>query len=449
MKPELKLFGTDGIRAVAGSEPLTPGTIEKIAESAAQVLKARGPASRRVLIGKDTRESCGWIEAALARGFRKEGLQAYSAGVIPTAAVSALLRAEAFLGGTVVSASHNPSEFNGIKFFSSDGKKIPDGWEAEIEQKLPGARAAEGGEPPQIRSYAEGMETYGRFLKSSVGGSIDLKDFKWVLDCANGSAYVIAPALLESFGASLRKIGCSPDGKNINLACGALFPRKLKEEIAKSGARGGCAFDGDADRAVFVDEDGRVMDGDILIAMAARYLKEKGKLRENMVVATVMANLGFHKEMEKSKIRVLTVPVGDRAVSEALESSGAVLGGEPSGHIIFREYLPTGDGLLTALQILKIVRESGRDLSFFSQMLPKFPQVLLNLRVREKIPIERCPDLKGAIERAESHLKTSGRVLVRYSGTEPLLRIMLEGDSESRIKEIAQNIMDAAKKSLA
>lgn len=241
----------------------------------------------------------------------------------------------------------------------------------------------------------------------------------------------------------------TPDGKNINASCGALHLEGLSAEILKVKAQGGCAFDGDADRVLFVDEKGRGMDGDVLIALAAKHLKEKGELNQNTVVSTVMANLGFHKEMEKAGIRVLTVPVGDKAVSDALETSGAVLGGEQSGHIIFKNYLPTGDGILTALQILCWVLESGRPFSFFTEMLPKYPQILLNLKVRKKIPVKECLGLEKVLRDSEAELKGRGRLLVRYSGTEPLLRIMVEADTQERTNKIARLIEAAARKDLS
>ncbi|OGR86877.1 MAG: phosphoglucosamine mutase [Elusimicrobia bacterium RIFCSPLOWO2_01_FULL_60_11] len=446
-----RLFGTDGIRAVAGQEPLTPKTVERIAAASGRVLRAKGGASSKILTGKDTRESCGWIEDALMKGFAASGLEVHSAGVIPTSAVSALLREGGFLAGAVISASHNPSEFNGIKLFSSDGRKIPDDWEREIETTV-GADSVRAGLKPaptvMAHAFKDAADRYKKFLLGTLPPDFSLKGLNWVLDCANGSASKVAPEIFRSLGAKVHALHDSPDGRNINDGCGALHPKSLSAKILETGADGGCAFDGDADRVLFADEKGRVMDGDVLIALAAKHLKETGELEKNTVVATVMANLGFHKEMEKAGITVLTVPVGDKAVSDALETSGAVLGGEQSGHIIFKTHLPTGDGILTALQLLSLARESGKKFSVFTEMLPKYPQVLLNMKVREKVPIEQCPGLAKAIRESEARLKGSGRVLVRYSGTEPLLRIMVEADTDERTRTIAHAIEAAAQKDL-
>ncbi len=444
-----KLFGTDGIRAVAGAEPLTAETIEKIAECAGLTLKSKHQDSKKVLIGQDTRESCGWILKSLVRGLAKAGLEVYSTGVIPTSAISAILRKDKFLAGVVISASHNPSEFNGIKFFSSDGKKIPDDWEREIEAMAGGSHAsAAQSNKVEIRPFPQGAEEYFEFLRRSLPAGKPLQGLKWILDCANGSASDFAPKIFQELGADVYSMHHAPDGKNINLNCGALHPQTLQQQVLKLAADGGCAFDGDADRVQFVDEKGHVMDGDVLIAMSAKHLKEQGELKNDTVVATVMANLGFHKEMEKAGIRVMTVPVGDRAVSDAILSTGAVLGGEQSGHIIFGNYLPTGDGILTALQILKIIIHSKRKLSSYTEMLPKYPQLLLNLKVKKKIPIEKCSVLGPAILDAEVQLRNQGRVLVRYSGTEPLLRIMIEADTLPKVEQMAEFLSQAARKDL-
>ena len=447
-----RLFGTDGVRAVAGQPPLDREGVLKLGRAAGEVLSrhARGK-SRRIVVAKDTRESGDWIEKALAEGLTAAGCEVLSCGVVPTSAVSAVLRKKRFLAGSVISASHNPPEFNGIKFFSSDGKKIPDAWEREIERRMEKLRAtrAISMDLPRVRDFSEAKDLYVRFLKKSLPAGFSLRGMKWVLDCANGSASAIAPALFRSLGAGVVATHASPDGKNINVGCGAVHPESLRERVLRERAAGGCAFDGDADRVQFVDEKGELLDGDVLIGLAARHLKRTRKLKNSAVVTTVMANLGFMKAMKELGIKVLVTPVGDRAVSDGIAKSGAVLGGEQSGHIIFDRYLPTGDGLLTALQVLSIVRAAGAPLSSYKKDFPKFPQVLVNLRVREKLPLEKLPDLQSVIRNWEKKLDGNGRILVRYSGTEPLLRVMVEGDSLEKIREIAQDIVDRAKERLA
>ncbi len=455
------IFGTDGIRGLTDKYPLQPAIVEKIGYAAGIVIAQKSRKSGKsgkggtvaapiIVIGRDTRGSGGWIEKKLARGFLKAGLRVFSCGVIPTAAIAAILQKKNFLGGAVISASHNPPEFNGIKFFSAVGKKIPDSWEAEIEhqlkalKKLPSRQVFKAIEP-----FAEGKDIFLQLLRDSLPDGFSLKGLKWVVDCAQGSASQIAPRFLESLGAQVTVLHSSPDGKNINLHSGALHPKALQSAVVKTRAHGGCAFDGDADRVQFVDEKGQLLDGDVLIGMAAQHFKEEKRLKENAVVATVMANLGFIRKIEKLGIRVVSCPVGDRSVLEALESSGAILGGEQSGHIIFRDYLPTGDGLLTALQILKVLVQKKKKLSYYEKVFPKTPQVLLNVRVEQKVPVEQLPRVKKAIHKAEQQLGRNGRVFVRYSGTEPLLRVMVEGPSQKVIARIAEEIAEEAKSVLA
>ncbi|OGR84158.1 MAG: phosphoglucosamine mutase [Elusimicrobia bacterium RIFCSPLOWO2_01_FULL_64_13] len=446
-RPE-RIFGTDGIRALAGEPPLTEDSVREIGLAAGSVLRSgrrRGKGRPKVLTGRDTRASGPWIEKALCEGLALAGCAPASCGVIPTSGVSALLTMKPRLGGAVISASHNPAEFNGIKFFDSEGGKISESLEREIESRLSAPPFRPRARPPAAAAVPHAGRDYSRFLAGTVPPGFSLKGLRWAVDCANGSASGVAPALLASFGAELEVLHASPDGHNINSGCGALHPGPLARAVRSSGADGGCAFDGDADRVQFVDDKGNLMDGDVLIAMAAEHLSRSGELAQNSVVTTVMANFGFFKRMEKLGIRVVTTPVGDRSVSEAMESDGAVLGGEQSGHVIFRKWLPTGDGILTALQILSILTASGKRLSEFTEGFEKFPQILLNLKVKRKTPVEQCGDLLEAVRRAESTLAGRGRVLVRYSGTEPLLRVMVEGGSASEIKEIARGIVERAR----
>lgn len=433
-----------------GRFPLTPVAVKKIGFAAGKILQTKSKnGSKTIIIAKDTRASCDWIEQSLSQGLSKSGCQILSCGVLPTSAVAMILQEDGFLAGSVISASHNPAEFNGIKFFTSDGKKIPDDWEKKIETEL--ARQTRLNHlrtacSPEI--FAEAESLYLGFLKKAVDVSFNLEGMRWVLDCANGAASKIAPALFESLGAEVIAIHNAPDGKNINSNCGAVHPASLQKKVVQVKADGGCAFDGDADRVQFVDEEGRLMDGDILIALAAEALKKSGHLKNNTVVTTVMANLGFFQQMKKQEIEVITTSVGDRAVSEAMESSGAMLGGEQSGHIIFREILSTGDGILTALKILEIVRKSGKKFSHFIDTFQKRPQLLLNLKVKERIPIESLPVLSEAIRAAEKNLADRGRILVRYSGTEPLLRIMVQGNSSTEIERAAHDLAEVAREVL-
>lgn len=445
-----KIFGTDGIRALAGESPLTVPEIQRIGFAAGAYLKSKSHRSGgRVLLGRDTRESGSWIEKSLIQGLNAGGCQVLVCGVIPTSAVAALLRGKGFLGGVVLSASHNPPQFNGIKFFSSDGKKVPELWEREIEKVLGSLNGTDLNfkDQPESDPYPESVSDYETFIRNALPAHFSLQGIRWAMDCANGSASRVAPELFRSYGASLKVIHADPDGKNINLRCGALHMESLRQSVLETRSFGGCAFDGDADRVLFLDEEGEIMDGDVLLWIVARFLKEKGMLRNDCVVTTVMANLGFFKEMKALGIRALTTPVGDRSVSEAIESSGARVGGEQSGHIIFGDHLSTGDGLLTALKILSIVLEKGEKLSYYRKSFPKSPQVLMNLKVCEKVPLSDCPLVQESISTAQSELGEEGRVFVRYSGTEPLLRVMVEGSSLSQIQRIGQNILDAAERS--
>lgn len=447
------IFGTDGVRALPGSFPLIADEIKKIGFCAGALLLQEAEKNlknqealktKKILIGKDTRASCGWIEEALVCGLRESGCEPYSCGVIPTSAIAVLLQKNLFLGGVVISASHNPPEFNGIKFFAWTGKKFPDQWERKIESALNEVTQTFDA-PLPLTPLNDAHSIYTQFLLAAMPSGFSLKGLRWVLDCANGSASPVAPSLFKSLGAQTTILHGEPDGKNINLNCGALHLESLRKKVVELHADGGCAFDGDADRVLFVDENGDVLDGDYLIAMMADYFKEKGALKNNAVVTTVMANYGFIQYMKKRGVDVTITPVGDRSVSLALDSTGALVGGEQSGHIIFKEFLSTGDGLLTALMVLKTLREEGKKLSDYKKLFSKFPQLLLNLKVKEKIPVEKIPAFKKMIEESELQLKDRGRVLVRYSGTEPLLRIMVEGSPLSEIKEIADRLSKSAR----
>ncbi|MBI2119094.1 MAG: phosphoglucosamine mutase [Elusimicrobia bacterium] len=456
MKLEKKeIFGTDGIRAVAGESPLTEEELKNIGFAAGSFLQKKfketmHASNAKIIIARDTRDSGPWIEKALAEGLSKSGCQVLSCGVLPTSSVSVLLKRNRFLAGAVISASHNPPDFNGVKFFTAQGEKIPESWEREIEQNLEilAGCAPSLFKQTKVEIFERAKEQYVESLKKSLPQNFSLKGVKWVIDCANGAVSNLAPEVFNFFGAELIAIHHSPDGKNINLKSGALYLESLRETVLREKADGGCAFDGDADRVLFVDEEAAVVDGDVLLGLSAQILKEKGLLKNNCVVTTVMANLIFFQKMKELDIQVLTAPVGDRSVSEMLESSGAVLGGEQSGHIIFKEFLPTGDGMFTALKVLSMLKEKKQKLSAFTKAYPKAPQILLNLKVKEKRPIENLPDFQAAVVRAEKFLGANGRILIRYSGTEPILRIMIEGSSKSQIEKIGNDLLEFAKKGL-
>ncbi|MBN1823834.1 MAG: phosphoglucosamine mutase [Endomicrobiales bacterium] len=445
----MKFFGTDGIRGVAGKFPLDDRTIGAIGTAAAQVLK-RQSAKPAVVIGRDTRISGAEISEMLARSFTKFGIEVFDVGVIPTPGISYLARSSECVAGVVVSASHNPYTDNGIKFFGHSGTKLPDTVEAEIEKlinkSLKAKKTAET-VPKDARIFHKTenlLGIYRNFLSFSFPKSTNLKGVKLVIDCSNGSTSVIAKSVLETLGAEVTAINSSPDGKNINENCGSLHPETLARVVTEKNAACGLAFDGDGDRIVFVDETGQVRDGDYLLSIAAVHLKRKGKLRNNTLVTTVMANLGLIKAMEKQGISVSTTPVGDRYVSEEMAKKDAVIGGEQSGHIIFRDLLPTGDGILSSLQILGIMREQGAKLSKLCSIMKKYPQVLVNTKVPKKVPVSELPKTAKLIKSVESKLGDDGRTVIRYSGTENLLRVMIEGVNKDEITRFANEISASA-----
>ncbi|HVG27569.1 MAG TPA: phosphoglucosamine mutase [Acidobacteriaceae bacterium] len=457
-----KLFGTDGIRAVAGKAPLDERTVRAVGVALARKL---GEAGRpvRVVLGMDTRESGPWIASTLIAGLREGGAEAEFAGVITTPAIAFLARTHGFSAGVVISASHNPWEDNGIKVFGGDGYKLPDavelGIEAEIERVLgetgggetlaevKGAASAEGksAELPEVNE--EFRREYVQFLLSAVPG-ISLDNRSVVIDCANGAASVIAPQLFESLKGTVEVTHASPDGRNINAECGALHPEVVAREVKERGASLGFTFDGDADRALFADEYGNVVNGDAVMLACARDLQARGELAGDLVVATTMSNMGFEAALKRSGIRMLRAPVGDKYVLEEMNKSGASLGGEQSGHILFPARATTGDGLLTALVVLDVVHRSGKTLGQLIADLKNYPQVIVNVKVREKRPLEGIPTVATAIAAAETELKDSGRVVIRYSGTEALARVMIEAESEEAMRRHAEAIAGAIRAEL-
>jgi phosphoglucosamine mutase len=444
-----KLFGTDGIRAVAGQPPLDAPTVYAIGLALAHTLAAAPPAPR-ILLGMDTRESSDWITATLTAGLTNGGASVESAGVITTPAVAFLTHTHRFDAGVVISASHNPWQDNGIKLFGPDGYKLPDAVELAIEEEifrqLADAKTAPQQTIPPKVNEADRTE-YVRFLLAAVPG-LSLDGRRIVIDCANGAASSVAPQLFGDLGGEVIITHASPDGRNINEACGALHPEIVAAQVKHNQASMGITFDGDADRALFADENGRVVNGDAVLLLAGRDLQARGLLTNLTVVATTMSNMGLEAALKRSGIQMLRAAVGDKYVLEQMIATGAALGGEQSGHIIFTGRSTTGDGLLTALLLLDIVHRSGKSLAELLGDLKVFPQVIVNVKVREKKPLEGIPTVLAAIRAAETDLADSGRVVIRYSGTEALARVMIEAESEPLMRHHADTIAAAIRSEL-
>ena len=445
-----KLFGTDGIRSVAGQFPLDKKTVYGIGLALGHSLRKR-TSNPHVLLGMDTRESGAWIAAALTYGLREGGVDATSAGIIPTPGVAHLTHTCGFAAGIVISASHNPWEDNGIKIFGADGYKLADAVELAIEHEI-FDRLSQIQEPDlsaaQMLATDNSLPTaYIEFLRSQVP-DLRLDGRTIVVDCANGAASAIAPQLLAHFGGKFILTHTTPNGRNINEQCGALHPEIVAKEVLAHKADMGMTFDGDADRALFADEHGAVVNGDAVLLIAARDLQARNLLAKNMVVATTMSNMGLEAALRTNAIQMLRAPVGDKYVLEEMQRQGAVLGGEQSGHILFLDRCTTGDGLLTALLVLDILHRSGKTLSALKSDLKVFPQVIVNVRVREKKPLENIPAVAAAIREAEAALHGNGRVVIRYSDTEALARVMIEAESERVMRHHADRIADAIRAEL-
>ncbi|WHZ15174.1 MAG: Phosphoglucosamine mutase [Nitrospira sp.] len=440
-----KLFGTDGVRGVANLEPMTSETAMQLGRAAAHIFMRRA-GRHQVVIGKDTRLSGYMLESALISGICSMGVDVLLVGPMPTPAIAFLTRSLRADAGVVISASHNPYQDNGIKFFSNQGFKLPDDVEARIEQLIisdeikhlrPTADAI--GKAYRIDD-AEGR--YIEFVKRSLPKDLDFQGIKLVVDCANGAAYKVAPAVFRELGAVIEVIGNKPDGMNINDGCGAVHPERLQEAVHRYGADLGVALDGDADRAIFVCEQGKIVDGDHVMAALGLDLQAQGQLAKKTVVGTVMSNFGLELAMNKAGVRLLRTPVGDRYLLERMLADGFNFGGEQSGHFIFLDHNTTGDGLISSLQILSLIKRTGKPLSELAKAMTAVPQVLLNVRVKHKPDLDQIPDIQQAIKRAEMTLNGSGRVLVRYSGTESLLRIMVEGERDATIREVADHLAE-------
>jgi len=447
------LFGTDGIRGTAGTYPLDPPTVRRLGAALvrsafAGVSPSDAGRGMKILIGRDTRESGAWIEAELAHGASGEGASVTSVGVVPTPAVAYLTRTHGYDAGVVISASHNPFEDNGIKVFSGRGEKFTERVEREVEAILadPSWEAKEG-EPAHV-PHADLVGAYLGHLRAVLSKSRMLSGFALAVDCANGATTTVAPQLFTRLGLRIEVIGDQPDGRNINLKVGSTHPEALARVVVERGCAMGVAFDGDGDRAIFVDHDGRVVDGDAVLLMCGRQLKQEGRLKGNAIVATVMSNIGLELALRPLGIALVRCAVGDKYVMEEMLNRGLSLGGEQSGHIIFSDYLFTGDGLCTALNVLRTIALTGRTLASLASDLTTYPQVLLNVRVREKVELKDVPAVADAIARVESRVAGQGRLLVRYSGTEPLLRVMLEGRRQDEIRGWAQEIVDVVKEHL-
>ncbi len=452
-----KLFGTDGIRAVAGEAPLDPRTIVAVGVALGKRLAVSG-APVQVVLGMDTRESGPWIAATLTSGLRSAGAEVVFAGVLTTPAIAFLARKHAYAAGIVISASHNPWQDNGIKIFGGDGYKLPDAVELAIESLIEaelaadlaanGGEAAQAADPSTLPAVQESLRAeYVQFLREAVPG-VSLDNRCVVIDCANGAASAVAPQLFGELRGTVEVTHASPDGRNINQDCGALHPEIVAAEVKQRGAVMGFTFDGDADRALFADEHGRVINGDAVMLACARDLHARGELAGDVVVATTMSNMGFEAALGRSGIRMLRAPVGDKYVLEEMQKSGASLGGEQSGHILMPAKATTGDGLLTALMVLDVVHRSGKTLGELVADLKNFPQVILNVRVREKRPLDGFAAVVKAIQAAETELHGTGRVVIRYSGTEALARVMIEAEDESRMRHHAEAIAAAIRAEL-
>jgi len=449
-----RLFGTDGIRAVAGEYPLDYPTIHSLGAALVGLLREEGLAPD-ILIGRDTRESGPWMEQALVQGIREAKGRPLCAGVIPTSAVSFLTKRHHFNAGLVISASHNPFHDNGIKIFSSEGYKISDAWEARLENVVIQAEKIGTRKSVGHRPHRAFTAEYAAFLKGTLdggtfspGGGLFPRKMKVVLDCANGAAAAVAPGVLSEMGLDLVAIGCAPDGRNINHACGSLHPHHLAKTVVEARADIGIAYDGDADRALWADETGRVLNGDHTLYVLAQSMVRRGTLRGTTVVATGMSNMGLETALRDMGLSLFRTKVGDKYVLEKMIELGANLGGEQSGHTILLDECPTGDGILTSLKMLQAMAETGRPLSALVAGLQEFPQILLNVPVGRKEDFRKIPEVAEAIDRVLAELAGRGRLDIRYSGTEPVARVMVEGEELDAIQYYAHTIADAIRHTL-
>ncbi|MFN7947491.1 MAG: phosphoglucosamine mutase [Blastocatellia bacterium] len=445
-----EFFGTDGIRGTAGQFPLDEATIERIGWSLAKELTVKNGSAPLVITGRDTRESGEWIEAAIARGIAAAGGRFRSAGVITTPGVAYLSRLIKADAGVVISASHNPYEDNGIKVFAPSGQKLDDATEQAIERDLKAdASIFPAFSAVTVTPESELREMYPDFLRAELGSGLDLHGLRIVVDCANGASSALAPRLFSGLNASVTAINADPNGRNINLDCGSLHPEKLQQAVRDFKADLGIAFDGDADRSLFVDERGNLVDGDQVLFVMACYLAERNQLAGGRVVATVMSNLGLELGLKERGITLVRTSVGDKYVLDELLKNGGSIGGEQSGHIIFPGISLAGDGMLTALEILRVIADTGRTLHALTSSFTRYPQVVINVRVARKPPLDSVAPVKAALDQLQAALEGKGRVLVRYSGTENLARVMIEGQDETVIRKQAEEMAQTLKEHLS
>jgi len=444
-----KLFGTDGVRGVANQDPMTSEMAMRIGRAAAHVFRDSSR-RHRVVIGKDTRLSGYMIESALTSGLCSMGIDVLLVGPVPTPGIAFLTRSLRADAGVVISASHNPYEDNGIKFFGRDGFKLPDALEAKMEELIfSGAidairpTAAEIGKAVRID---DAIGRYNEYVKSSLPRGMDLTGLRVVVDSANGAAYKIGPRILLELGADVISLYDQPNGMNINQGCGSLHPEVISRAVIANRAHVGIAYDGDADRVILCDENGKVVDGDAVMAICALHMIRQGRLKHNTLVATVMSNIGLEIALRDAGGKLVRASVGDRYVMEQMLDGGYNLGGEQSGHLIFLDHNTTGDGLITALQIVSIMKQDGKPLSALAGCMRTYPQVLVNVKVKEKRDLAAVPELAKRIAAIEKTLEGTGRLLIRYSGTEPKLRIMLEGTDEAEITRYADELAELVRK---
>jgi phosphoglucosamine mutase len=450
-----QLFGTDGIRGVPGTFPLDDATLDRVGLALGVYLNANGASSSpsqgvrpRVLIGRDTRESGPHIAERIARGLAAAGAEPVSAGVLTTPGVAWLVNREGFAAGVVISASHNPYHDNGVKLISATGMKFPDVTEAVLEGTILALRESlEAESEMQLHDNEQIDDDYLDGLRESALPGAKFAGMRIVLDCANGAASKLAPRLFCSLGAEVVAMNDTPDGRNINAGCGSLHPEAMQRRVVEAGAALGVAFDGDADRAIFSSSSGRLVDGDGVLLVAGRFLKSAGKLKGDVIVGTTMANLGLERALEKSGLKLVRTAVGDRYVLEEMLRSRVNLGGEQSGHILFLDDATTGDGMLTAVKIASIVSLCG-PLDALVADLKIFPQKIVNVRVKEKPPLDSLPEVSRTLDEAETALGNSGRVVLRYSGTEPLARVMVEAEHEDDVRRWTDALAGALRKSI-
>jgi phosphoglucosamine mutase len=444
-----KLFGTDGMRGPAGEFPLDETTIVKVGGSLAKQYIEKTGKQPRFVVGRDTRESGEWIEEAFCAGAGAAGAKCDSAGVITTPGIAFLTKKYDFNAGIVISASHNPFQDNGIKIFSPSGKKIDEATERTIEKDIYNEQFVvtdkeSGCDNSNVKEF---QNDYLQYLLDGFK-DLSLKNFKMVVDCANGASSQLAPQLFENLGAEVLPINYQPDGKNINKDCGSLHLENLQAKVSEVKADFGVAFDGDADRALFVDEKGNLVDGDATLWIMANYLESHGKLNNHVVVATVMSNIGLEIALKSKNIELLRTAVGDKYVLEELLKTGASIGGEQSGHIIFPNVSLVGDGMMTTLYLLQAIREKRKAFSEMTEGFAQYPQILVNIKVREKLPFDEVPAIAEASNKIENELHGKGRLLLRYSGTENLARVMIEGENQNKIEAQANGLAEIIKNNL-